>query len=150
MNVIQQAACMVVSPPLFVFSVAWRWVGTQTELHLLPLFEKVGTWLLLSVVVLIVVNFVVFVCSALCYFVFVFFSPFSIAITSLGEERANLSAFRTFVRFALVFVSYVSSSSSCLGRAAACDCGTYCTFLFCIPRPIGSGDIAISMASVRS
>ena len=39
---------------------------------------------------------------ALCYFVLLFFSPFSIAITSLGEERANLSAFRTFVRFALV------------------------------------------------
>ena len=32
-----------------------------------------------------------------------FFSPFSIAITSLGEERANLSAFRTFVPFALVW-----------------------------------------------
>ena len=32
-----------------------------------------------------------------------FFSPFSIAITSLGEERANLSAFHTFVRFALVW-----------------------------------------------
>ena len=32
-----------------------------------------------------------------------FFSPFSNAITSLGEERANLSAFRTFVRFALVW-----------------------------------------------
>ena len=32
-----------------------------------------------------------------------FFSPFSIAITSLGEERANLSAFRAFVRFALVW-----------------------------------------------
>ena len=31
-----------------------------------------------------------------------FFSPFSIVITSLAEERANLSAFRTFVRFALV------------------------------------------------
>ena len=31
------------------------------------------------------------------------FSPFSIAITSLGEERANLSVFRTFVRFALVW-----------------------------------------------
>ena len=30
------------------------------------------------------------------------FSPFIIAITSLGEERANLSAFRTFVRFVLV------------------------------------------------
>ena len=28
---------------------------------------------------------------------------FSIAITSLGEERANLSAFRTFVQFVLVW-----------------------------------------------
>ena len=33
-----------------------------------------------------------------------FFSPFSIAITSFGEERANLSAFRTFVRFLLVWI----------------------------------------------
>ena len=33
-----------------------------------------------------------------------FFSPFSIAITSLGEERANLSAFRKFVRFVLVLI----------------------------------------------
>ena len=40
---------------------------------------------------------------ALCYFALVFFSPFSIAITSLGEERAYLSAFLTFVRFALVW-----------------------------------------------
>ena len=32
-----------------------------------------------------------------------FFSPLRIAITSLGEERANLSAFRTFVRFVLVW-----------------------------------------------
>ena len=31
------------------------------------------------------------------------FSPFSIAITSLEEEIANLSAFRTFVRFVLVW-----------------------------------------------
>ena len=31
-----------------------------------------------------------------------FISPFSIAITSLLEKRANLSVFRTFVRFALV------------------------------------------------
>ena len=37
---------------------------------------------------------------ALCYLVF--FSLFSIAITSLGEEKANLSVFPTFVRFALV------------------------------------------------
>ena len=41
------------------------------------------------------------VCLSVCYFVLVFFSPFSIAITLLGEERANL-AFRTFVRFVLV------------------------------------------------
>ena len=34
----------------------------------------------------------------------VLFSPFSIAITSLGEERANLSAFRMFDRFVLVWV----------------------------------------------
>ena len=55
-------------------------------------------------------------------FFLVFFSPFSIAITSLEEERANLSAFRTFVRS-------VSSSSWGLGRAAVCDCGTPWTFL---------------------
>ena len=42
------------------------------------------------------------VCRSVCHFVLVFFSPFSIAITSLGDERANLSAFRTFVRFVLV------------------------------------------------
>ena len=34
----------------------------------------------------------------------VFLSPFSIAITSLGEERANLSAFRMFDRFVLVWI----------------------------------------------
>ena len=38
-------------------------------------------------------------CSSLLFF----FSPFSISITSLAEERANLSTFRTFVRFALVW-----------------------------------------------
>ena len=41
---------------------------------------------------------------ALYYFVLVFFSPFSIAITSLGEERANPGAFRTFVRFLHVWI----------------------------------------------
>ena len=40
----------------------------------------------------------------MCHFVLVFFSPFSIEITSLGEERANLSAFRMFVRFVLVWI----------------------------------------------
>ena len=44
------------------------------------------------------------VCLSVCHFVLVFYSPFSIAITSLGEERANLNAFRTFVRFVLVWI----------------------------------------------
>ena len=44
------------------------------------------------------------VCLILCHFVLVFFSTFSIAITSLGEERANLSAFRTFDRFVRVWI----------------------------------------------
>ena len=41
--------------------------------------------------------------SYVVLFCLVFFSPLSIAITSLREERANLSAFRTFVRFVLVW-----------------------------------------------
>ena len=65
----------------------------------------------------------------LTYFVLVFFSPLSIAITSLGEERANLSVFRTFVGFAPCLVLSVSYSSLCLGRAVVCDCGTPWTFL---------------------
>ena len=44
------------------------------------------------------------VCLSVCNFVLVLYSPFSIAITSLVEERANLSAFRTFVRFVLVWI----------------------------------------------
>ena len=44
------------------------------------------------------------VCLTLCHFVLVFFSPFSIAITSLGEERANLNAFRMFDRFVFVWI----------------------------------------------
>ena len=43
-------------------------------------------------------------CLTLCHFVLVFFSPFSIAITSLGEEKTNLSVFRTFVRFMLIWI----------------------------------------------
>ena len=40
-----------------------------------------------------------------CVILFLCFQSFSIAITSLGEERANLSAFRTFVRFVFVWFS---------------------------------------------
>ena len=39
-----------------------------------------------------------------CFVVLVFCSPFSIAITSLGEERSYLCAFRMFVRFVLVWI----------------------------------------------
>ena len=68
-------------------------------------------------------------CLTLCHFVHVFFSPFSIAITSLEEERANFSAFRMFDRFVLFLDLSVSFSSWYLGRAAVCDCGTPWTFL---------------------
>ena len=54
---------------------------------------------------------------SVCHFVLVFFSPFSIAITSLGEERANLSAFRTFVRLCLFrffgFLFLLGSGKGC-------------------------------------
>ena len=43
-------------------------------------------------------------CLTLCHFLLVFFSPFSTGFTSLGEERADLNAFRTFVRFVLVWI----------------------------------------------
>ena len=42
--------------------------------------------------------------SYLVLFVLVCFSPFSIAIASLGEERELTSAFRTFVRFVLIWL----------------------------------------------
>ena len=61
-----------------------------------------------------------------CVFCFCVFGHLSIAITSLGEERANLSV---FVRlFDFFFFLSVSSSSWCLGKAAAFDCGTPWTF----------------------
>ena len=53
----------------------------------------VALWFILRGDLLYVFTCVIFSCV---------FNPFSIAITSLGEERANLSAFRTFVRFVLV------------------------------------------------
>ena len=51
------------------------------------------------------------VCLSVCHFVPVFFSPISIAITSLGEERANLGAFRTF-RF-VGFLFLLESGKGC-------------------------------------
>ena len=71
----------------------------------------------------------------MCHFVLVYFSPFSIAITSLGEERANLSAFRTSAICACLGLS-VSSSSWGLGTAAVCDCGTL-VWICRFPLPLG-------------
>ena len=41
--------------------------------------------------------------SYLVLFSYCVLSPFSIAIASIGEERANFYAFHTFVRFAFVW-----------------------------------------------
>ena len=83
-------------------------------------------------------SYLVSFCSCVVFFFFFFFfSPFSIAITSLGEERANLSHFRTFVRFVLVVDLSVSSSSWCLRRAAVCDCGTPWTVLLSFVSYVG-------------
>ena len=58
-------------------------------------------------------------------FLIVLFNPFSIAITSLREERANLGAFLYVCSIcACLILSVFASSSSCLGWAAVCDFGT--------------------------
>ena len=46
------------------------------------------------------------VCLSVCHFVLVLFGPFGIAITSLGDERVGLGAFRAFVRFVLVWICW--------------------------------------------
>ena len=69
------------------------------------------------------------VCLMSCLVLLNFFSPFSTAVTSPGEERATLCSFRTFVRFALVWFLSISSFSWCLGKIAVCDCGIPWTFL---------------------
>ena len=72
-----------------------------------------------------------------CVILFLFFSPFSIAITSLGEEKANLSAFRSICACLDLSVPF---SFWCLGRAAIYDCGTPWTLLlpfFAASTPTG-------------
>ena len=44
------------------------------------------------------------VCHSMCHFVLVFLVLLVLRLPRLGEERANLSAFRTFVRFVLVWI----------------------------------------------
>ena len=81
-------------------------------------------------------------CLTVCYFVLVFVSPFNIAITSLGEERANLRVFRMFVRFVLVWfcrfplplgvwegLRFVIVALPRLFSYLFCNCGTSWIFL---------------------
>ena len=65
-------------------------------------------------------------CFSLCYFVLVFFSPFSIAITLLVEKRTCISYVCSICACLVLSVSF---STCCLGRAAVCDCGIPWTFL---------------------
>ena len=68
---------------------------------------------------------------ALCYFVIVFFSPFSDHL-AWGREISP-ECFSYVCSICACLELSVSSSSWCLGWAAACDCGTSWTFLlpFC-------------------
>ena len=74
------------------------------------------------------------VCLSVCHFVLVFFSPFGVAITSLGEGAgAGLSAFRAFVRFVLVWVCRFPLPLGVWGwgegGASVCDYGTPWAFV---------------------
>ena len=75
------------------------------------------------------------VCLSMCHFVLVFFSPFSITITSHGKERANLNAFTYVYSVRACLDLSVFSSSRGLGRDAVCDYGTPWTFLLPFLRP---------------
>ena len=57
--------------------------------------------LVLLFVALWFILFVLYI--TLCYFILVFFGHFVVAVVSLEEERASLSAFRAFVQFVLVW-----------------------------------------------
>ena len=70
-----------------------------------------------------------FMFSLVYFFVLIFFSPFSIVITSLGKERAGPCASCAFVYFTRVNHCPFFSSSWCQGLAATCGCGTPRTFL---------------------
>ena len=64
-------------------------------------------------------------------FVYVFFCPYSILITLLGEEGAGLCACHAFVCcYAHMNLRPFFSSSWCRGLAAASACGSSWTILF--------------------
>ena len=63
-------------------------------------------------------------------FVLVFYSPFCIAITSLGDKKVGLCAFRVFVCFEHVALCRFPLFSWFQGLVAICDCGIPWTFSF--------------------
>ena len=66
-----------------------------------------------------------FMLSLALLFVLVFFSPFIIVITSLGEERSGLFVSRVIVcLFCTRLILYFFSSSWCHGLAATSACDT--------------------------
>ena len=79
-----------------------------------------------------------------------FVIPFSIVITSLGEEGAGLCASRAFVCLLSTcqFLSFFSSSW-CRGLAAVCDCGTPWTFLLTYLMLFSIEEFAISNMAVK-
>ena len=87
----------------------WNWGCILASVVQLP-GCKMSRCTMTNLVLVLLCCFVVystrrlFLCLTLCHFVLVFFSPFSIAITSLGEEIASLCVFRTFVWFVLVCI----------------------------------------------
>ena len=69
-------------------------------------------------------------CLTLYYFFLLFSVLLALRLPRLGKrELAYLSAFRTFVQFALVWFCTFPLPLGVWERAAVCDCGTPWTFL---------------------
>ena len=66
-----------------------------------------------------------------CVILFLCFSVLLVLrFASLGEERANLSAFRTFARFVLVWICLFPLPLGVWEGLMFCDCGTPWTLTF--------------------
>ena len=86
----------------------WLWLSLDFSLTFFYFTDRskavVPVLVLLFVALWFILRGDLGLCLTLCHFVLVFSVPFSIANTLLGQERANLSAFRTFIRFMLVWI----------------------------------------------
>ena len=87
---VKLASCKSALNPLVVYS-------TDRSKAVVPVLVLlfVASWFILQ-------GYLFYALSCVILFL-CFFSPFSTAVTSLGEERANLRAFPTYVRFELVW-----------------------------------------------